>query len=122
MLRRPPRSTRTYTLCPYPTLFRSMRAQGVSVFYGEKQAINDVSIDVGTDLVTAFIGPSGCGKSTFLRSLNRMNDTIAGAKVTGTIELEIGRAQVGNPVTNAHLVCHLLIEKTNNQYTTTTHQ
>src|SRR3546814_2702957 len=88
MLRRPPRSTRTYTLCPYPTLFRSMRAQGVSVFDGEKLAINDVSIDVGTDLVTAFIGPSGCGKSTFLRSLNRMNDTIAGAKVTGTIELD----------------------------------
>src|SRR3546814_6470223 len=88
MLRRPPRSTRTYTLCPYPTLFRSMRAQGVSVFDGEKLAINDVSIDVGTDLVTAFIGPSGCGKSTFLRSLNRMNDTIAGARVTGRIELD----------------------------------
>ena len=54
-----------------------MKAHGVNVFYGEKQAINDVSIDVGTDLVTAFIGPSGCGKSTFLRSLNRMNDTVA---------------------------------------------
>jgi phosphate transport system ATP-binding protein len=65
-----------------------MRAQGVNVFYGEKQAINDVSIDVGTDLVTAFIGPSGCGKSTFLRSLNRMNDTVASAKVTGRIELD----------------------------------
>ena len=56
-----------------------MKAHGVNVFYGEKQAINDVSIDVGTDLVTAFIGPSGCGKSTFLRSLNRMNDT--GARI-----------------------------------------
>ena len=65
-----------------------MKAHGVNVFYGEKQAINDVSIDVGTDLVTAFIGPSGCGKSTFLRSLNRMNDTVAGAKVTGRIELD----------------------------------
>ena len=65
-----------------------MKAHGVNVFYGEKQAINDVSIDVGTDLVTAFIGPSGCGKSTLLRALNRMNDTIAGARVEGTIELD----------------------------------
>ena len=65
-----------------------MKAHGVNVFYGEKQAINDVSIDVGTDLVTAFIGPSGCGKSTSLRSLNRMNDTVAGARVTGRITLE----------------------------------
>src|SRR3546814_14920913 len=65
-----------------------MKAHGVNVFYGEKQAINDVSIDVGTDLVTAFIGPSGCGKSTFLRSLNRMNDPVASARVTGQIELD----------------------------------
>jgi phosphate transport system ATP-binding protein len=65
-----------------------MKAQGVNVFYGEKQAINDVSIDVGTDLVTAFIGPSGCGKSTFLRCLNRMNDTIPAARVTGDIFLD----------------------------------
>ena len=65
-----------------------MKAEGVNVFYGEKQAINDVSIDVGTDLVTAFIGPSGCGKSTFLRSLNRMNDTVASARVTGSILLD----------------------------------
>lgn len=65
-----------------------MRAEGVNVFYGDKQAIKDVSIDVGNDLVTAFIGPSGCGKSTFLRSLNRMNDTVASARVTGRIELD----------------------------------
>jgi phosphate transport system ATP-binding protein len=65
-----------------------MKAHGVNVFYGEKQAINDVSIDVGTDLVTAFIGPSGCGKSTFLRCLNRMNDTIPSARVEGSILLD----------------------------------
>src|SRR3546814_768442 len=65
-----------------------MKAEGVDVFYGDKQAIKDVSIDVGTDLVTAFIGPSGCGKSTFLRSLNRMNDTVASARVTGRITLD----------------------------------
>jgi phosphate transport system ATP-binding protein len=65
-----------------------MRADRVSVFYGDKQALKDVSIEVHDDRVTAFIGPSGCGKSTFLRCLNRMNDTIAGARVTGQIALD----------------------------------
>ncbi|HQV01918.1 MULTISPECIES: phosphate ABC transporter ATP-binding protein PstB [unclassified Novosphingobium] len=63
-------------------------AQNVNVFYGAKQAIDDVSIDIPSEYVTAFIGPSGCGKSTFLRALNRMNDTIPGCKVTGQIELD----------------------------------
>jgi len=65
-----------------------MTARHVDVFYGDKQAINDVSIDVNMDSVTAFIGPSGCGKSTFLRCMNRMNDTIPIARVTGEIKLE----------------------------------
>jgi phosphate transport system ATP-binding protein len=65
-----------------------MRARDVSVFYGSKQAVDSVSIDIPTEYVTAFIGPSGCGKSTFLRALNRMNDTIASARVEGTIELD----------------------------------
>jgi phosphate transport system ATP-binding protein len=65
-----------------------MRASGVSVWYGDKRAIDDVSIEVGREHVTAFIGPSGCGKSTFLRTLNRMNDTIPNARVTGRIELD----------------------------------
>ena len=65
-----------------------MTADQVSVFYGEKQALKDISIRIYDDRVTAFIGPSGCGKSTFLRCLNRMNDTIASARVTGRIELD----------------------------------
>jgi len=65
-----------------------MRAHDVRVFYGEKEALKGVSIDVHDDRVTAFIGPSGCGKSTFLRTLNRMNDTIPSARVTGKIELD----------------------------------
>jgi phosphate transport system ATP-binding protein len=65
-----------------------MRARAVNIWYGEKQAVSDVSIDVGNEHVTAFIGPSGCGKSTFLRAFNRMNDTIAGARVEGRIELD----------------------------------
>ena len=65
-----------------------MTARNVDVFYGDKQAIKDVSIDVNMDSVTAFVGPSGCGKSTFLRCMNRMNDTIPIARVTGDIMLE----------------------------------
>jgi phosphate transport system ATP-binding protein len=65
-----------------------MSARNVNVFYGEKQAIKNVSIEVGMDEVTAFIGPSGCGKSTFLRTLNRMNDTVASARVEGEIMLD----------------------------------
>jgi phosphate transport system ATP-binding protein len=63
-------------------------ARNVDVFYGAKQAINNVSIDIATENVTAFIGPSGCGKSTFLRALNRMNDTIPGCRVSGQITLD----------------------------------
>ena len=63
-------------------------ARNVSVSYGAKKAVNDVSIDIDEEFVTAFIGPSGCGKSTFLRCFNRMNDTIAGARVEGDIRLD----------------------------------
>ncbi|WP_166037498.1 phosphate ABC transporter ATP-binding protein PstB [Sphingosinicella sp. YJ22] len=63
-------------------------ARDVSVFYGSKKAIDSVSIEVTQENVTAFIGPSGCGKSTFLRTLNRMNDTIPSARVEGRIELD----------------------------------
>jgi phosphate transport system ATP-binding protein len=60
----------------------------VSVFYGAKQALKDITLDVGRRQVLALIGPSGCGKSTFLRCLNRMNDTIPGARVRGCIQLD----------------------------------
>ena len=63
-------------------------ARNVDVFYGDTHAIRDVSVDIADRTVTAFIGPSGCGKSTFLRCLNRMNDTIDGARVTGDIRLD----------------------------------
>ena len=63
-------------------------ARSVDVFYGEKRAIKDVSVDIARNQVLAMIGPSGCGKSTFLRCLNRMNDTIEGCRVTGAITLE----------------------------------
>jgi phosphate transport system ATP-binding protein len=65
-----------------------MRASGLTVRYGEKTAIKDVSIDVPAGGVLALIGPSGCGKSTFLRSLNRMNDTVPDVSVDGHVELD----------------------------------
>jgi phosphate transport system ATP-binding protein len=65
-----------------------VRARGVSVFYGDKQALHDVVLDIPANQVTSLIGPSGCGKSTFLRCINRMNDTIPIARVTGDIELD----------------------------------
>src|SRR5665213_2037590 len=58
-----------------------MTARCVNVHYGDKHAVKNVSVDIGRNQVLAMIGPSGCGKSTFLRCLNRMNDTIAGARV-----------------------------------------
>ncbi|MCZ7564391.1 MAG: phosphate ABC transporter ATP-binding protein PstB [Burkholderiales bacterium] len=65
-----------------------MRCTAVNVYYGDKQAIKNVSVDVGQNEVLAMIGPSGCGKTTFLRCLNRMNDTIAGCRVTGEIVMD----------------------------------
>jgi len=65
-----------------------VEVRNVDVSYGDKQALFDVSIDIPDRSVTAFIGPSGCGKSTFLRCLNRMNDTIEGARVDGSIKID----------------------------------
>ena len=66
----------------------AMKGEKVSVYYGEKQALFDVDLQIARQQVTSLIGPSGCGKSTFLRSLNRMNDTIDICRVTGKIELD----------------------------------
>jgi phosphate transport system ATP-binding protein len=63
-------------------------ARNVNIFYGEKQAIYDLSIEIPDRAVSAFIGPSGCGKSTFLRAVNRMNDTITGCRLTGEVRLD----------------------------------
>jgi phosphate transport system ATP-binding protein len=63
-------------------------ARDVNVFYGEKQALYGVDLDIASNQVTSLIGPSGCGKSTFLRCINRMNDTIPTARVRGSIRLD----------------------------------
>ena len=65
-----------------------MICRNVDVYYGDKHAIKNVSLDIGKHEVVAMIGPSGCGKSTFLRCLNRMNDTVPGCRVQGHITLD----------------------------------
>jgi len=65
-----------------------MTCRNVDVYYDDKQAINNVSIDIGNNEVLSMIGPSGCGKSTFIRCLNRMNDTIDNCRITGKIMMD----------------------------------
>ena len=65
-----------------------MSLRNVNVFYGDKQAIFDVNVDIARNEVIAMIGPSGCGKSTLLRSINRMNDTVEGCVVSGELTLD----------------------------------
>lgn len=76
------------TVGDYTVADPRMQCRGVDVYYGDKRAIRNVSLDIGKHEVVSMIGPSGCGKSTFLRCLNRMNDTIPGCRVTGTIQLD----------------------------------
>ena len=75
------------TITDAPPDVIKMKGRNVDVFYGDKQALFDVDLDIGERQVTALIGPSGCGKSTFLRCLNRMNDTIDIARIEGDITL-----------------------------------
>lgn len=70
---------------PPPTL--TFEAKNVSIWYGEKQAIENVSLDIASNAVTAIIGPSGCGKSTFLRALNRMHELVPKTRMDGTVLL-----------------------------------
>ncbi len=65
-----------------------VRAQGLNLFYGPKQALRDITLDIEANKVTAFIGPSGCGKSTFLRCLNRMNDLIESVRINGLVKID----------------------------------
>ncbi len=65
-----------------------MEVHSLNFYYGNHQALRDVAIDIDENRVTAFIGPSGCGKSTFLRTLNRMNETIPGTRMTGSVKLD----------------------------------
>jgi phosphate transport system ATP-binding protein len=65
-----------------------MSARGLNLFYGDKQALKNITLDVAANQVTALIGPSGCGKSTFLRTLNRMNDIVPRVRIEGDVRLD----------------------------------
>ena len=65
-----------------------IKIENLNFYYGVKKALSNITLDIPEKQVTSFIGPSGCGKSTFLRTLNRMNDLIAGTKVEGTVEID----------------------------------
>jgi phosphate transport system ATP-binding protein len=89
-------------------------ADRLNFFYGAKQALTDISIEIRANVVTAFIGPSGCGKSTFLRTLNRMNDIIPGARVTGSVRID-GRDIYGpgTDVVSLRRVVGMVFQKSN---------
>jgi phosphate transport system ATP-binding protein len=73
-----------------PSTSPAIEVAGLNFFYGTKMALDDISLNIQRNQVTAFMGPSGCGKSTFLRTLNRMNDVIPGTRAEGTIRI-LGR-------------------------------
>src|SRR5207247_1104286 len=66
----------------------TFRIKDLSIWYGEKRAIDNVTLDIASNAVTAIIGPSGCGKSTFIRSLNRMHELVPKTRVEGTVLLQ----------------------------------
>ncbi len=84
------------TARPAPNLDPAVQADGFSFHYGARQALFDISLAFPKRAVTAIIGPSGCGKSTFLRSINRMNDLIPGARYEGAIHVGEENVAAGN--------------------------
>jgi phosphate transport system ATP-binding protein len=71
-----------------PNVPPQIDVRNLNFYYGQKRALEDITLGIQPNVVTAFIGPSGCGKSTFLRTLNRMNDIIAGARVDGSVLID----------------------------------
>jgi phosphate transport system ATP-binding protein len=91
-----------------------MTARDVTVYYGDKQAIDKVSIDISREHVTAFIGPSGCGKSTFLRILNRMHELVPGAAMAGRVLLDgVDVYDVGERPTETRRRIGMVFQKAN---------
>src|SRR5689334_1461595 len=73
---------------PVPTVKPKLKANNLNFFYGSFQALHNISLEMHTNHITALIGPSGCGKSTFLRTLNRINETIRHSRLEGHILLD----------------------------------
>lgn len=96
-----------------PKRTTKISVRDLDLFYGEKQALFKVSIDINEKEVTALIGPSGCGKSTFLRTLNRMNDLIDGVKITGDIVIENENIYESNDVIKLRTKVGMVFQKPN---------
>ena len=90
-----------------------MRVNDLDLYYGEKQALKDINMEIKENEVTALIGPSGCGKSTFLRCLNRMNDLIDSVKINGKIYLEDEEILTTNDVINLRTRVGMVFQKAN---------
>ena len=90
-----------------------IRVDDLDLYYGEKQALKGINMDIRENEVTALIGPSGCGKSTFLRCLNRMNDLIEGVKINGKIYLEDEEILTTNDVINLRTRVGMVFQKAN---------
>ena len=89
-----------------------LTARNINFFYGQFQALHDISLDIPTNKVTAFIGPSGCGKSTFLRTMNRMNETLRNTRVEGDLKLD-GENLLGMDVTDVRRRVGMVFQKSN---------
>ena len=90
-----------------------LNVSNLDLYYGEKQALKKINMDIKANKVTAFIGPSGCGKSTFLRTLNRMNDLIDSVKINGKIYLEDEEILTTNDVINLRTRVGMVFQKAN---------
>jgi len=97
---------------PVPRPGPKLRASNVNFFYGSFQALQDISLDMHTNRITALIGPSGCGKSTFLRNLNRINDTIRNSRMEGQVLLD-GEDVGGLDVTNLRRRVGMVFQRPN---------
>ena len=95
-----------------PGVAEKLRVTGLNFFYGDAQALHDVSLRIPTKHVTAFIGPSGCGKSTFLRTLNRMYETVKNTRVEGEVLLD-GEDIFGLDVTSVRRRVGMVFQKSN---------
>lgn len=90
-----------------------MSVKDLDLFYGDKQALNKINMDIKENKVTALIGPSGCGKSTFIRTLNRMNDLIENVTITGTISVDGEDIYTSDDVINLRTKVGMVFQKPN---------
>ena len=90
-----------------------LNVSNLDLYYGEKQALKKINMDIKANKVSAFIGPSGCGKSTFLRTLNRMNDLIDNVKIEGTVEVDGEDIYKNSDVINLRTKIGMVFQKPN---------